>query len=97
MSQIILLHGVCVKRGDGSFSWSPVKISRSAVKVGDVDSSECSDIDVDECLSLSYHLREGVPGFEIDAQEDAFRAPIAHRMRKCLKLKSTCGSLSKTS
>ena len=40
-------------------------ISRSAVKVGDVDSSECSDIDIDECLSLSYHPREGVPGFVV--------------------------------
>ena len=58
----------------------PVKISRSAVKVGDVDSSECSDIDIDECLSaLSYHPREGVPGFEVETQEDAFWAPIAHR------------------
>lgn len=89
--------GVCVERGDGSFSWSPVKISRSAVKVGDVDSSECSDIDIDECLSLSYHPREGVPGFEVETQEDAFWAPIAHRTRKRLKLKSTCRSLSKTS
>ena len=28
--------GVYVERGDGSFSWSSVKISRSAMKVGDV-------------------------------------------------------------
>ena len=54
--------GIEIERGvtDGSFSWSPVKISRSAVKVSDVDSSECSDVDIDECLSLSYHPREGV-------------------------------------
>ena len=26
--------GVCVDRGDGSFDWSPIKISKSAVKVG---------------------------------------------------------------
>ena len=65
MSQNNNTPGVCVERGDGSFSWSPVKISRSAVKVGDVDSSECSDVDIDECLSLSYHPREGVPGLRL--------------------------------
>ena len=50
------------------------------MKVGDVDSSECSDIDIDECLSLSYHPREGeLPGFEVETRKDAFWAPIAHR------------------
>ena len=65
--------GVCVERGDGSFSWSPVKINRSAVKFGDVDSSECGDID--EYLSLSYHPREGVPDFEVETQ-DASGLPL---------------------
>ena len=64
------------------------------MKVGDVDSSECSDVDIDECLSLSYHPQEGVPYFEVETWEDAFWAPIAHRTRKRLKLKSTCVSLS---
>ena len=32
------------------------------VKVGDVD---CSDIDIDEYLSLSYHPKEGVPGLRL--------------------------------
>ena len=59
------------------------------MKVGDVDSSEY--------LSLSYHPREGVPDFEVETQEDAFWAPIGHRTRKRLKLKTTCRSLSKTS
>ena len=67
------------------------------MKVGDVDSSECSDIDINEYFYLSYHPREGVPGFEVETQEDAFWAPIAPRTHKRLKLKSTCRSLSKTS
>ena len=58
MRQIIRLS-VFVERGDGSFSWSPMKISRSAVKVSDVDSSECSDIDIDDVsLCLTIHKKE---------------------------------------
>jgi hypothetical protein len=57
------------------------------VKVGDVDSSVCSDIDIDEYLSVCYHPREGVPGFEVE--EDSFWAPIAHRTHKRMKLKSS--------
>ena len=45
------------------------------MKVGDVDSSECSDIDIDEYLSLSYHPREGVPDFEVETQ-DASGLPL---------------------
>ena len=77
--------GVCVDRGNGSFSWSPAKISRSAVKIGIEDSSGASDIDIDDCLLLDYQPRDGVLWFEIETQEGVFWAPVAHRTRKRLK------------
>ena len=55
--------GICVDRHDGSVSWSPVKISRSAFKVGDSNLSEDSDLDVSECLSIEYEPVNGSPGF----------------------------------
>ena len=58
-------HRMCVDRSDGTFSWSPIKVSRCAVKVGNEDSSGASALDINECLSFDYHSREGVPGFEI--------------------------------
>ena len=45
------IPGICVDRGDRSFSWSPVKFSRSAVKVG-VGSTESSDLDIEKCCLL---------------------------------------------
>ena len=73
---------MCVDRSDGTFSWSPIKVSRSAVKVGNEDSSGASDLDINECFSFDYQPRDGVSGFEIETKEDLFRAPVAHRTRK---------------
>ena len=54
---------------DGSFSWSAVKFSRSAVRVG-AGSIKSSDVGINDCL-----IRNGVPGFEIETKEDAFWSP----------------------
>ena len=77
--------GVCVSRGDGSFSWSPVKFSRSACKVGEPTFSEDSDIDIAECLCIDYESLGGTPGFSVETVDDVFWAPVAHRTRKRLK------------
>ena len=79
------IPGVCVDRGDCSFSWSPVKFSRSAVKIG-VRSTESSDVDIDDCLSIDYQPRNGVPGFEVETKADSFWSPVAHRTRSNKKL-----------
>ena len=65
------IPGICIDRGDSSFSWSPVKFSRSAVKVG-VGSTESSDLDIEECVSIDYQPRHGVPGFEVETWTDTF-------------------------
>ena len=73
---------------DGSFDWSPIKINKSAVKVGEVDSSE-DDLNPSDCLVLNYQPREGVPGFEVETRDDMFWVPIAHRTQKHLKTSPT--------
>ena len=79
--------GVCVNRGDGSFSWSPVKFSRSACKVGDSNYSEDSDLDISECLSIDYQPVDGTPGFTVETKDDVFWAPVAHRTRQRRRVK----------
>ena len=53
------IPGICVDRGDKSFSWSPAKFSRSIVKVG-TESTDNSDLDVDDCVCIDYQPRVGV-------------------------------------
>ena len=65
--------GVCVDRGDGSFVWSPIKINKTAVKVGEVDSNE-DDLNPSECLMLDYQPREEVPVFEVETRDKLFWA-----------------------
>ena len=48
------IPGLCVQRGDGKLSWSPMKVSKSAVKVGIPSSSGDSDSDIDHCNSFDY-------------------------------------------
>ena len=74
------IPGVCIDRGDNSFSWSRVKFSRRAVKIG-AGSTESSELDSDDCLSIDYQPRNRVPGFEVDTKSDSFWSPIAHRTR----------------
>ena len=81
--------GVCVVRDDdGKLCWSPIKVSKRAVKVGQVASSDDRDLDSDDCLSFEYQPRDGVPGFDIETRDDGFWAPIAHRTRSHLKSES---------
>ena len=81
--------GVCVVRDDdGKLCWSPIKVSKRAMKVGQVASSDDSDLDFDDCLSFEYQPRDGVPGFDIETRDDGFWAPIAHRTRSRLKSES---------
>ena len=63
---------ICVERGNGLFSWSPVEFSRSAVKVGVADSHDENNLDISECIMLEYQPKEGVPGFVVETQEDLF-------------------------
>ena len=65
-----------IDRGDNSFSWSCVKFSHHAVMVG-AGSTESSDLDIDDCLSIEYQPRDRVPGFEVDTKSDSFWSPIA--------------------
>ena len=74
------IPGVCVDQGDKSFSWSPAKISRRAVKVG-TGSTESSDLYIDECLSIDYQPKEGEPGFEVETKDESFWLPVAYRTR----------------
>ena len=48
------------------------------MKVG-AGSTKSSDVDIDDCITMNYQTRNGVPGFEIETKEDAFWSPIAHR------------------
>ena len=59
------IPGLCVQRGDGKLSWSPMKVSKSAVKVGIPSSSGDSDLDIDHCTSFDYQVNDGVPGFNV--------------------------------
>ena len=55
-----------------------------------VDSDTSDDnISLDDCLSLNYQPVHGMPGFEIETADDTFWAPIAHRTRARVHLKST--------
>ena len=62
------------------------------MRAADSDTN-ADDVCVDECLSLDYQQVDGVPGFQIETKYDAFWAPIAHRTRTCVRLKSTDTSL----
>ena len=77
--------GLCVQRGDGKLSWSPMKVSKSAMKVGIPNSSGDSDLDIDNCTSFDYRIRDGVPGFDVETKSDDFWVPISHRTRNRLK------------
>ena len=75
------IPGVCFRdQGDKSFGWSPAKISRRAVKVG-TGSTESSDLDIDECVSIDYQPKEGEPGFEVETKDESFWSPVAFRTR----------------
>ena len=81
--------GVCVVHDDdGKLCWSPITVSKRAVKVGLVASSDDSDLDSNDCHSFDYQPRGGVPGFFVETNDDGFWAPIAHRTRRRLKSKS---------
>ena len=53
------------------------KFGRSAVKVGG-GLTGSSDLDVDECVSIEYQLREVEPDFEVETKDDCFWSPVAH-------------------
>ena len=74
------IPGICVDQGDKSFGWSQAKISRRAVKVG-TGSTESSDFEIDECLSIDYRPKEGEPGFEVETKDESFWLPVACRTR----------------
>ena len=44
-----------------------------------------SDFDSNDCRSFEYQPRDGVPGFDIETNDDGFWAPIAHCTRRRLK------------
>ena len=77
--------GVCVDHGDGR---SPIKISKSSVKVGVVDSSE-DDLNPSDWLILDYQPREGVPGFEVETRGDMFWTPIVYGIQNRFKASPT--------
>ena len=76
--------GVCVESDGGTSTWSPIKISKRHVKPASSDTSD-DDIDIDDCLSFDYQLRDGVPGFEIETRDDCFWAPILNRRTRSRK------------
>ena len=71
------IPGLCVQSGDGKLSWSPMKVSKSAVKVG-IHSSSGDSVDIDHCTSFDYQVRDGVPGFDVETKSDDFWVPISH-------------------
>ena len=77
--------GVRVEQVDGISTWSPIIVSKRRVKPASSDTSD-DDLDVDDCLSFDYQLRDGVPGFEIETRDDFFWTPISHRTRSRKKL-----------
>ena len=58
------------------------------MRAADSDISD-DNISLDDCLSLNYRPVHGMPGFEIETADDTFWAPIAHRTRARVRLKST--------
>ena len=85
------IPGICVKTVDEPMtSWTPIKISRSRMRVADSNSSD-DDIPIDDWLMLDYQVVNGAPGFVIETKDDTFWVPIAHRTRSatCAHLKST--------
>lgn len=82
--------GVCVENGVGKLLWSPIKISRTCVKpASDSESSDVEPLKPPEIGSITFEIRHGVPGFEIetanDDDDDVFWIPVAHRTRSRLK------------
>ena len=77
------ISGMCVEGVDGTVKWSPIKISRSSVRLS--SSSEGEDIDIDRCLSLDFQVKDGVPGFDIETADSSFWVPIAKRTRSQMK------------
>ena len=71
-----------MRNDDGKLCWLPIKVSKRAVKVGLVGSSDDSDLDSNDCRSFDYQPRDGVPGFLFETSDDGFWAPIAHRTRR---------------
>ena len=70
--------GICVKIVDEPMTpWTPIKISRSRMRVADSNSSD-DDISVDDCLMLDYQVVNGAPGFEAEMKDDTFWMPISH-------------------
>ena len=49
---------MCIEGVDGTVKWSPIKISRSSVRLS--SSSEGEDINTDQCLSLDFQVKDGV-------------------------------------
>ena len=81
--------GLCVEDDDGALIWSPIKISRSRIRGStSTATSDSEEIDADLCSSLSYQMVDGMPGIEIETDDDVFWAPIAHRTRTRTRLKS---------
>ena len=79
--------GICVESGDGKLSWSPVKLTRTGVKAAS-DTEANSDLSEDAELNptrICFDKRSGVPGFEIETDDDAFWVPVAFRTRSRLK------------
>ena len=50
--------------------WTPIKISRSRMRVADSNSSDHDNIAVDDCLMLDYQVINGTPGFEVEMKDD---------------------------
>ena len=50
------------------------------MKVG-TGSTESSDFEIDECLSIDYQPKEGEPGFEVETKDESFWLPVACRTR----------------
>ena len=59
------------------------KLSCRAVKVGADLLKAVICLDIDECASIDYQLREGEPGFEVETN---FWSPVAHRTRTKSKI-----------
>ena len=70
---------LCVMMGS-SAAWSPIKVSNYKSGSSGFQCSDDSDLDSDDCLSkFEYQPRDGVPGCNIETNDDGFWAPIAHR------------------
>ena len=72
---------MCVEDDDdGALIWSPIKILRSRVRgSASTATSDSEEIDPDLCSLLYYQMVDGMPGIEVETDDDVFWAPIAHR------------------